>query len=231
MGRKKFNMDPKKVNVFGYLYMWTVSSVFVSCLVMNSSPFLQGIVFLVENELLRHTPEDIAQFLYKGEGLNKTAIGDYLGERCLVSKYLLLLFSFRFSYLYSWYFCCCSAGMTSTSKFFRPLSTSMSSLISTLSRPSGKLCVFGLLLSLNQGQNLLIVSWQSLVNKSSHQRKVPLSLFQKFRGGWLVQDRSSKRNTALIAEFVLSYLTQILTCFMQTVPVEFPFAWGGPEDW
>ncbi|TNN02696.1 hypothetical protein fugu_010183 [Takifugu bimaculatus] len=52
MGRKKFNMDPKK-----------------------------GIVFLVENELLRHTPEDIAQFLYKGEGLNKTAIGDYLGER------------------------------------------------------------------------------------------------------------------------------------------------------
>uniref|UniRef100_A0A673BFP9 Cytohesin-2 n=1 Tax=Sphaeramia orbicularis TaxID=375764 RepID=A0A673BFP9_9TELE len=42
---------------------------------------LQGIVFLVENELLRHTPEDIAQFLYKGEGLNKTAIGDYLGER------------------------------------------------------------------------------------------------------------------------------------------------------
>uniref|UniRef100_A0A6Q2ZB96 Cytohesin-2 n=1 Tax=Esox lucius TaxID=8010 RepID=A0A6Q2ZB96_ESOLU len=52
MGRKKFNMDPKK-----------------------------GIVFLVENELLRHTPEDVAQFLYKGEGLNKTAIGDYLGER------------------------------------------------------------------------------------------------------------------------------------------------------
>ncbi len=41
----------------------------------------QGIVFLVENELLRHTSEDVAQFLYKGEGLNKTAIGDYLGER------------------------------------------------------------------------------------------------------------------------------------------------------
>ncbi|XP_072565118.1 cytohesin-1-like [Paramormyrops kingsleyae] len=51
-GRKKFNMDPKK-----------------------------GIKFLVENDLLRHTPEDIAQFLFKGEGLNKTAIGDYLGER------------------------------------------------------------------------------------------------------------------------------------------------------
>ncbi|XP_055509868.1 cytohesin-1b [Leucoraja erinacea] len=52
MGRKKFNMDPKK-----------------------------GIQFLIENELLKNTQEDIAQFLYKGEGLNKTAIGDYLGER------------------------------------------------------------------------------------------------------------------------------------------------------
>lgn len=79
--------------------MGTVSSCFVSCLVMNSSPLLQGIVFLVENELLRHTSEDIAQFLYKGEGLNKTAIGDYLGERCLVSKYLLLLSSFHIGYL------------------------------------------------------------------------------------------------------------------------------------
>uniref|UniRef100_A0A673I6K1 Cytohesin-1-like n=1 Tax=Sinocyclocheilus rhinocerous TaxID=307959 RepID=A0A673I6K1_9TELE len=43
MGRKKFNMDPKK-----------------------------GIQFLIENELLKNTCEDIAQFLYKGEGLNKT---------------------------------------------------------------------------------------------------------------------------------------------------------------
>lgn len=41
----------------------------------------QGIQFLIENELLKNTCEDIAQFLYKGEGLNKTAIGDYLGER------------------------------------------------------------------------------------------------------------------------------------------------------
>ncbi|XP_022091383.1 cytohesin-1-like isoform X3 [Acanthaster planci] len=51
-GRKKFNMDPKK-----------------------------GIEYLIENELLKETPEDVAQFLYKGEGLNKTAIGDYLGEK------------------------------------------------------------------------------------------------------------------------------------------------------
>ncbi|KAG9333658.1 hypothetical protein JZ751_010727 [Albula glossodonta] len=40
-----------------------------------------GIQFLLENDLLQNTPEDIAQFLYKGEGLNKTVIGDYLGER------------------------------------------------------------------------------------------------------------------------------------------------------
>uniref|UniRef100_A0A670KFW3 SEC7 domain-containing protein n=1 Tax=Podarcis muralis TaxID=64176 RepID=A0A670KFW3_PODMU len=40
-----------------------------------------GIQFLIENDLLQNTPEDIAQFLYKGEGLNKTVIGDYLGER------------------------------------------------------------------------------------------------------------------------------------------------------
>ncbi|CAG00220.1 unnamed protein product, partial [Tetraodon nigroviridis] len=52
MGRKKFNMDPKK-----------------------------GIQFMIENDLLKNTSDDIAQFLHKGEGLNKTAIGDYLGER------------------------------------------------------------------------------------------------------------------------------------------------------
>uniref|UniRef100_A0AAQ5ZEV4 Cytohesin 1b n=1 Tax=Amphiprion ocellaris TaxID=80972 RepID=A0AAQ5ZEV4_AMPOC len=51
-GRKKFNMDPTK-----------------------------GICFLIDSSLLKNTSDDIAQFLYKGEGLNKTAIGDYLGER------------------------------------------------------------------------------------------------------------------------------------------------------
>ncbi|XP_017770419.1 PREDICTED: cytohesin-1 isoform X2 [Nicrophorus vespilloides] len=52
IGRKKFNMDPKK-----------------------------GIEYLIENGLLQETPESVAQFLHKGEGLNKTAIGDYLGEK------------------------------------------------------------------------------------------------------------------------------------------------------
>ncbi|XP_023701417.1 cytohesin-1 isoform X3 [Cryptotermes secundus] len=52
IGRKKFNMDPKK-----------------------------GIEYLIEHGLLKSTAEDVAQFLCKGEGLNKTAIGDYLGEK------------------------------------------------------------------------------------------------------------------------------------------------------
>ncbi|CAG7634768.1 unnamed protein product [Allacma fusca] len=52
LGCKKFNMDPKK-----------------------------GIEFLINNSLLQSSAEDVAQFLYRGEGLNKTAIGDYLGEK------------------------------------------------------------------------------------------------------------------------------------------------------
>lgn len=55
--------------------------VFLSTPALRPSPSHQGIQFLVENELLQNTPEEIARFLYKGEGLNKTAIGDYLGER------------------------------------------------------------------------------------------------------------------------------------------------------
>ena len=42
---------------------------------------LQGIEYLVANGLLNETPEDIADFLFKEEGLNKTMIGNYLGEQ------------------------------------------------------------------------------------------------------------------------------------------------------
>lgn len=34
-----------------------------------------GIEYLCENHLLQMDAQDIAHFLYKGEGLNKTAIG------------------------------------------------------------------------------------------------------------------------------------------------------------
>lgn len=52
IGKKRFNMDPKK-----------------------------GIEYLIEHDILEYTPDSIAKFLLEGEGLNKTAIGDYLGER------------------------------------------------------------------------------------------------------------------------------------------------------
>lgn len=37
--------------------------------------FISGIEYLVLNNLLKMNAKDIALFLYKGEGLNKTAIG------------------------------------------------------------------------------------------------------------------------------------------------------------
>lgn len=43
--------------------------------------YFQGIQYLVDNELLEWKPEAVAEFLYKEEGLNKTAIGNFLGER------------------------------------------------------------------------------------------------------------------------------------------------------
>jgi cytohesin len=55
VGKKKFNMDSKK-----------------------------GIEFLIENNLIESTSDAVAQFLFNGEGLNKTAIGEYLGEKYVV---------------------------------------------------------------------------------------------------------------------------------------------------
>ncbi|KAG7505111.1 cytohesin-4-like isoform X1 [Solea senegalensis] len=51
-GKKKFNMDPKT-----------------------------GFIYLVTNNLLEWRAESVAEFLYKEEGLNKTAIGNFLGDR------------------------------------------------------------------------------------------------------------------------------------------------------
>jgi Sec7-like guanine-nucleotide exchange factor len=44
---------------------------------------LQGIRWLVENNLIQNTSESIAAFLFNETGLSKRAIGDYLGERYL----------------------------------------------------------------------------------------------------------------------------------------------------
>ncbi|MFH4975376.1 hypothetical protein AB6A40_002085 [Gnathostoma spinigerum] len=51
IARKNFNMDPKK-----------------------------GMNFLLEQGLIPNTPECVAEYLYRGEGLRKSAVGDYLGE-------------------------------------------------------------------------------------------------------------------------------------------------------
>lgn len=45
------------------------------------SACLQGINYLLEIKLLDGSAQSIAEFLYKEEGLNKTAIGEFLGER------------------------------------------------------------------------------------------------------------------------------------------------------
>ncbi|XP_030671476.1 cytohesin-4 isoform X2 [Nomascus leucogenys] len=63
IGRKKFNMDPAK-----------------------------GIQYFIEHKLLTPDIQDIARFLYKGEGLNKTAIGTYLGERDPINLQVLQAF-------------------------------------------------------------------------------------------------------------------------------------------
>lgn len=48
---------------------------------LSSPVLLQGVHYLVENNLLEWRAESVAEFLYKEEGLNKTAIGNFLGER------------------------------------------------------------------------------------------------------------------------------------------------------
>nr|XP_030711919.1 cytohesin-4 isoform X3 [Globicephala melas] len=52
----------------------------------------EGIQYLTEHKLLTPDVQDIAQFLYKGEGLNKTAIGTYLGERDPINLQVLQAF-------------------------------------------------------------------------------------------------------------------------------------------
>ncbi len=41
----------------------------------------KGIDYLLEQGLIANTPDAVAAFLYKGEGLSKSAVGEYLGEK------------------------------------------------------------------------------------------------------------------------------------------------------
>lgn len=40
----------------------------------------QGIKFLIENGVITDDPESIAEFLHSNVGLDKTELGDYIGE-------------------------------------------------------------------------------------------------------------------------------------------------------
>ncbi|VDO12807.1 unnamed protein product, partial [Brugia timori] len=51
LARKNFNIDPKK-----------------------------GMEYMIQHNLVHNSPASVAEFLYKGEGLRKSAVGDYLGE-------------------------------------------------------------------------------------------------------------------------------------------------------
>lgn len=51
IARKTFNMDPKK-----------------------------GMIYMIEQGFVQQSPDAVAEFLYRGEGLRKSAVGDYLGE-------------------------------------------------------------------------------------------------------------------------------------------------------
>ncbi|KAI1712740.1 sec7 domain-containing protein [Ditylenchus destructor] len=46
----------------------------------NTNPE-KGLRYMFDNGLLRETPESVASFLYECDGLRKSAIGDYLGEK------------------------------------------------------------------------------------------------------------------------------------------------------
>lgn len=61
--------------------VWTLCSISNAFGVSELSSLFQGVNYLVENKLLEWTAQSVAEFLYKEEGLNKTAIGDFLGER------------------------------------------------------------------------------------------------------------------------------------------------------
>lgn len=69
MGKRQFNENPKEVSGECDFFSHT----------RNAS--LQGIHWLVENNLVQNTPEQIAAFLFNETGLSKRAIGEYLGEK------------------------------------------------------------------------------------------------------------------------------------------------------
>lgn len=54
---------------------------FNECLALFNSKPRRGVEALINEGMLGPSPEEVAAFLAKGQGLDKTMIGDYLGER------------------------------------------------------------------------------------------------------------------------------------------------------
>ncbi|XP_030905809.1 cytohesin-4 isoform X2 [Melopsittacus undulatus] len=112
LGRKKFNMDPAK-----------------------------GIQYLIEHQLLSSDLQEIAKFLHKGEGLNKAAIGDYLGGRQFLWSFRLpgeaqkidrMMEAFA-----NWY-CKCNPGVFQSTDTCYILSFSIIMLNTSLHNPNVK---------------------------------------------------------------------------------------------
>ena len=81
-GRNKFNTNPKDVSFYQRVRERERERAHST----NKSTYsltehlLQGIKFLQSHKVIGESPEEVAEFLLKGELLNKRAIGDYLGE-------------------------------------------------------------------------------------------------------------------------------------------------------
>ncbi|XP_061438779.1 cytohesin-4 isoform X2 [Rhineura floridana] len=81
--------------LLGGVAMWAVKEELLHFKVSHSitgACTTMGIQYLTEHKVLLSNVQEIAKFLYKGEGLNKTAIGDYLGERDPVNLQILQAF-------------------------------------------------------------------------------------------------------------------------------------------
>ena len=74
-------LEPETLLCLYVIRCFSFFNIFLTSIFTCFRHLFQGLEYLIENELVKNNPEDIAEFLFKGEGLNKRAIGDYLGEK------------------------------------------------------------------------------------------------------------------------------------------------------
>ncbi|KAM9640270.1 cytohesin-4 isoform 2-T2 [Morphnus guianensis] len=175
LGRKKFNMDPAK-----------------------------GIQYLIEHQVLSSDLQEIAKFLHKGEGLNKTAIGDYLGGRQFLWSFRLpgeaqkidrMMEAFA-----NWY-CKCNPGVFQSTDTCYILSFSIIMLNTSLHNPNVKdKTPFERFVSINRGiddgadlpEELLKNLFESIKNEpfsipEDDGNDLTHTFFNPNREGWLLK--------------------------------------------